>query len=423
MNQIDKKYLPAWIKAKQNGTLGEARAKSFLLERFWILERSIDIDGVDFIIQRRITNKNILDREPTRFGVVQVKFFESENTTHYIHSEYIIDKDGNSRKDFFVSCHTGYEDNHKMYLLTSDEIVTDFEITLRNNIEQFYIPGKKLLNNKKYEVHNLKNSLDRIENQIICSDFVSNRQFISWNLEGSQIDIDAILPIYKEPIDNWWGDIPSSFKELKETARKASIYVGDINKKLQRISEEIDPMKAFEIIDEIRYECFGGGRWYISLPDEISNEEFEHVCCNHLEIVNQLKEDGLLDNFIECKSILKKEISDYIINNIPIEVNTGHKIRIKFSLTDFTFQEIKHTLIDANTIWQGKEFINEPWHIEVNRDYKLLKVGEGEFECSWVPMNYLKGDNPIKYFKETDFFIYYRCMDFMYNMKYEIETY
>ena len=47
---------PAWLKAMQNGVIGEARTKSFLLDRFWILERSVDIQGADFLIQRRITS-------------------------------------------------------------------------------------------------------------------------------------------------------------------------------------------------------------------------------------------------------------------------------------------------------------------------------------------------------------------------------
>ena len=93
INYMKKEHLPKWIKIKQNGTLAEARARSFLLERFWILERSIDVDGIDFIIQRRITERNIGDREPPRYGKVQVKFFESENTTQYLHKEYILNED------------------------------------------------------------------------------------------------------------------------------------------------------------------------------------------------------------------------------------------------------------------------------------------------------------------------------------------
>ncbi len=62
----------------QNGSIGEARTKSFLIDRFWILERSVDIDGADFIIQRRLNAENILDTEPPRFGRVQAKFSQND---------------------------------------------------------------------------------------------------------------------------------------------------------------------------------------------------------------------------------------------------------------------------------------------------------------------------------------------------------
>ncbi len=62
------------MKNVDNGTIGEIRTKAFLIDRFWILERSIDIHGADYIIQRKLSEKNLLDRIPPRFGVVQVKF-------------------------------------------------------------------------------------------------------------------------------------------------------------------------------------------------------------------------------------------------------------------------------------------------------------------------------------------------------------
>lgn len=35
----------------ENGTVGEARTRSFLIDRFWVLlERSVDTDGADFLI-------------------------------------------------------------------------------------------------------------------------------------------------------------------------------------------------------------------------------------------------------------------------------------------------------------------------------------------------------------------------------------
>jgi hypothetical protein len=44
---------PVWLKVMEHGAAGEARTKAFLLDRFWVLERSVDIDGADFLIQPR----------------------------------------------------------------------------------------------------------------------------------------------------------------------------------------------------------------------------------------------------------------------------------------------------------------------------------------------------------------------------------
>ena len=70
----------SWLKSMENGALGEARAKAFLLERFWILERSVDIEGADYLIQRKITSQNFMDETPPNLGVVQVKYIQDGKT-------------------------------------------------------------------------------------------------------------------------------------------------------------------------------------------------------------------------------------------------------------------------------------------------------------------------------------------------------
>jgi hypothetical protein len=76
-----------------------------LLERFWILERSADVDGADLIIQRRLINRSLLDRTPPRVGLIQAKFFADSATTHYVHCEYVTTSEGKPRTEFFVICH------------------------------------------------------------------------------------------------------------------------------------------------------------------------------------------------------------------------------------------------------------------------------------------------------------------------------
>ncbi len=159
--------IPSWLKAMQNGSLGEARAKAFLMDRFWILERSVDIEGADLIIQRRLTNKNLLDTTPPKLGFVQVKFFESVKTTQYIPTAYISDSEGKLREDFFVLFHTGFEENSKMYFLTPDIINADFEIVEIDGIKKYRIYGIKVLSNEKYLVKSKSSTLTRMENKLI----------------------------------------------------------------------------------------------------------------------------------------------------------------------------------------------------------------------------------------------------------------
>jgi hypothetical protein len=92
---------PTWLKIMQNGTIGEAKTKAFLIDRFWILERSVDIDGADFIIQRRILQNTILDNKPPRMGLIQVKYYSSDKTTQYIHPNYIVNDKGGVKKGIF----------------------------------------------------------------------------------------------------------------------------------------------------------------------------------------------------------------------------------------------------------------------------------------------------------------------------------
>lgn len=120
------KHHPAWLKAIENGAIGEARAKAFLLDRFWVLERSVDIDGADFIIQRRLTNKNLLDRQAPRLGVVQVKFFGTSITQHFVHREYAVDETDNPRDEFFVLCFTGNEENPRSFLISAKDLLEQF---------------------------------------------------------------------------------------------------------------------------------------------------------------------------------------------------------------------------------------------------------------------------------------------------------
>lgn len=417
---MDDKNTPTWLKIMQNGAIGEARARAFLIDRFWILERSVDIDGADFIIQRKVTRQNLLDRNPPRLGVVQVKFFESNKTAQYIPKVYIIDDEGKSRDEFFILCHTGNEDNLKTFFITAKEILENFEITIKDGIEKFRLSGYKILDTDRYLISSNKNTLDRIENHLKLADFTKNRKFISWKLPSSEVDTDAIKTEFKEPLDNWWGEIPKEFKTLKESAHSTMVYIEDIYNNLKKVTEEIDPIKVFEYIHEIKSECCDGyGNWKIKLPDDLYNENFETVCHQHLEKVNYLKNKGLLDKFISLKELLKKDISDYVCKNLPIGPNTVLSIFIDFSTKDFTINSITYKLTEANDYWKVPNLLNQFGHIDTDKYYGIKDISKGKFEYYWLAgriwMDEIAKSDIPNFYKTENFRVYYECMEKMYE--------
>lgn len=411
-----------WLKIMQNGTIGEARAKAFLIDRFWILERSVDIDGADFIIQRRITKSNILDRNPPRFGVVQVKFFDSEMTTHYIHEEYILDDNKEPREEFFLLCFSGGEDDSKMFFLTAKMIKDDFAISQIKDTNKFRLYGKNIIHNKKYIVQNKRNTLDRIENQLIHADFAKNRQFLSWKLPSTQIDTSAILPDFKEPLNNWFADIPKEFKVIKDSAYSAMIETEEILHLLKSITEETNPLKAFDFAQDIEYKC--NRNMQFQLPRDLYNEDFERACNNHMEQLNNLRNDGLLDSFFEIRINLAKQIVPFLWENLPFDPNTVHSIFIEFDCSDFSLISITQKLTKVNDYWNVSEKLNCFGHMEVPTNlYDGIKdISDTKFEFFWLPgrisieerfKNDLKG-----FYEQTDFRLYHTCMEKMYYTRY-----
>jgi len=419
------KALPPWLKAMQNGTIAEARSKAFLLDRFWVLERSVDIDGADFIIQRRITNKNILDREAPRLGVVQVKYFGTANTTHYVHKQYVVDSKNELRSEFFLICHTGDEEEAQSFLLTSQDINDHFVASGEPGSEKFRIPYDKVVTVGQFKITNRKRVLDRIEHQLELADFVQNRRFLSWALPSAIIDLDAILPIYREPIDNWWGDIPESFKELKETARSAMITVEEVYELLRKITEEADPMEAERIVEDVAYECRDGlGRWSIALPGKLGSPDFFTVCKQHREMVEKLKGDGMLDAFLDIKKTIREKIIGFITPHLPIEPNIVHRFVIHYDSNALVVKDVESFFIPATVFFDVPSTLNRFDHVEIGvSDYSGIDDAQsGRLDCHWLPGRYgfsdIQKENLPQAYYESDFSFYRYCLDEIYRLKY-----
>jgi hypothetical protein len=283
-----------WLKAMENGGLGEARARAFLMERFWVLERSVDVEGADYLIQRRLTATNFLDAEPPRLGVVQVKFIQDGNTYIKVPKDYITDRHGTPYGEFFLLVFTGREDDRRSFLLSSSDMLKEFDEIDVEGRTMVRLRGAKLVSSSNYEITQRKSALDRIEHALKNADFFANRRFIGGTryvkLSADQIDHDLT-----KPSDNGWVDIQKSFFKGKKKLQSTLFDVEEIAEALSKIIRATDPIEARRIYEEDveQYVGRGGLGDEIAVRFEFFDEDFFSAVENHRARLAKLKELGV----------------------------------------------------------------------------------------------------------------------------------
>lgn len=349
----------------QNGSIGEARTKSFLIDRFWLLERSVDIHGADFIIQRRLHEKNILDETPIRFGIVQAKYSQNGNTVHNINRDFIIDTKGNYRLEFFLLIHTGSEESKKIYLLSSTDIVERFP----ENDGVYNIVSNAVFASKRYEIQSKKLALDRIESSIQCAEFYKNRLYIFAQPTSGKPDFDAILPEYREEINQWYGTFPEIFKEQKRVAYNELLKIEQLHQYLKNIVESLDPIEIFFIAEKLRSD-FGRS---ISIPDFFETDFFYNAR-NIKEMVADMRSDGVLDNYIILQSQLNDDLNNFAQSIPSNKLNKGsiHKIKLQYNSESFELFDVENLLFDSEPeIGDGFSIFNKAHQGEIIYSWKL----------------------------------------------------
>ena len=339
---------PPWLVRQENGAVAEARTRALLMDRFWVLERSVDVDGADLIIQRRLTQRSLLDRTPPRLGFIQTKFYASTSTTQYVHREYVVDPHGKPRAEFFVVCHTGIEDNIRTFFLSAEEISSGFQLAGENHSKSncFVLPGGDVLV-QRFEIRDRRNALDQIDRALRNADFDKNRAFASWALPSTDIESPPILPMYEEQIDNWWGDIPNEFDNLRKQARAASWQLEDALSLLQKIQESQDPEQVSLIAQQLRRE-WGQS---IGVLSDIYNPDFHTVVRLHKKRYQQLAEAGLRNTHAAIRrSVMDKFIKD-VAPSMPLAKDRVYLIALVFDPQTWQGVQMTSHFSCAKDLW------------------------------------------------------------------------
>ena len=304
--------------------------------------------------------------------------------------------------------------------------ITGEKVDEKNDTMQYRLYGSDIIGTDKYLVKSNKNTLDRIENQLGLADFTKNRKYISWQLPSSSFDINSILPDFKEPLDNWWGDISAGFKKMKELASSAMFDIMDVYIKLKEITEEVDPIKALGIVEKLSIDYRdGSGRLNIPLPEDLYDGDFETVCYQHIKIVNKLRVDGLLDDFFALNGFIKVSCSDFLANNIPINEDIVHSMKIHFSKDKLQIININHALNSAEKYWSVPLTLDNYGFLNVPESDGIKFISSEEFEYFWLPgrirIEERYKENLKEYYQNDEYrIICYECMQWIFNEKYHI---
>ncbi|MDA3883237.1 MAG: hypothetical protein PF481_08115 [Bacteroidales bacterium] len=372
---MEKSKIPFGVKRADNGSIGEARTKSFLIDRFWILERSVDIEGADFIIQRKLTEKSILDTTPPRFGIIQAKFSQDNRTQHEIKKKYVVDKDQNPHYEFFLIVNVGFEESQQMFLLSSNDIINNFEQTSDGD---YKIPTSKIID--KFQIKNKKDALDYIENGIQCAEFYKNRTLIFNNLNFINPDFDAIHPDYKMDIEYCDGNVPEIFKEYKEKAYSFVCELENMHEILLKFIQEANPLESCYLAEEFDH-YFGQG---VSVP-QIFDKSFYLKAKRYIEQINYLRNDGILGNFLSVKNIIRNKVNEFLLlNNNVIDSKSKLIVLITYNTTDFNSLRI------SNKLTSEVSLENEKY-----QSYILLSEGQIESKIN-IGISCANGSLPIQ---------------------------
>ncbi|AQR74189.1 hypothetical protein BXU08_11475 [Sphingomonas sp. LM7] len=211
----------SWITTMENGSLGEARVRAMLLERFWVHTRSVDVDGADFLIELRSEGR-FTDELSPRLGVVQAKFAQSDSTVHYIPAAYVTD-DGAALKGFFVIVAVGHEDKAKTYLLTAADVAR-LPLVEHKGSDHHRLSAKGW---RPFQQKKVGKALNLIEQAMLARTQEQIDRFLnSVNVPDFNFLRRSLEPTWAMPIPNEAGFIPDLVYQLRIMLR-SDLYAFD----------------------------------------------------------------------------------------------------------------------------------------------------------------------------------------------------
>lgn len=354
------------LKSMEHGVLGEARARAFLLERFWVLERSVDIQGADYLIQRRMTERNFMDRSPPKLGVVQVKYVQDGGTYLSVRKDYLCDSNEHTYKEFFLLVFTGRETNSRSFLLSAEDYLRLAKEKLESGKTMLQVKASIVLDSKNHEIIDHTVALDRIDHALKSANFMSNRRFLGAT-SYVKISPDHIEHDFLLPLDNRYADIGKTFFDEKRKLQRIIFNAEEILESMQKMLRSTDPERAFRIYEEDLWQYIGSGHGLVIDADFFNDEDFLEAVQNHKQRLKGIRAKGVEATFF---ALLKK-----IDAEVPGRIsyfNIVETTRVRISVT-----------YDADTLSNARVTVREVASAE--EAPRLVRSKHGHHEIEFAP--------------------------------------
>ncbi|ETU79903.1 hypothetical protein Q095_00356 [Pseudomonas aeruginosa PS50] len=353
---------PIWLKIMEHGAAGEARTKAFLLDRFWVLERSVDIDGADFLIQLRSLNNRFTDSAPPRVGIVQAKYYQDKSTTQHIPCRYVVDDKGKPLNGFFAILNVGREDDSEMYLLSSADIV---ETLSRSSSEPAnFVVGAKAFKDK-FRVINRSQALDKIQHAISGRSSIESLRFLDQvNIPYRKVEKEAIDYDYTLPIPNSQADIAKTFYEYRNNLRSLLYDMEEVLVAIDNIFKTTDPRMALIELGKIHefrvnpYNTLSDGVMFSGFKLNLDWNYLPEALEEHEKILAALEKLNKRAAFINLSARVRKQLCDKV-DQLHDEAKLGeyYVARLKISISTLTMKSLNLTSTSARPQRTGQEII------------------------------------------------------------------
>lgn len=298
---------PAWVRRMENGYLGEARTSAVLADRFWVLTRSVDIEGADFLVQERE-----LGPRANRLGIVQAKFLQDERTALNIHRAYVEDNNGQPYTEFWLMAHTGTAGTAQVFLLSAAEVqeVGKENLTEKSDESKYRLPGSDVLSSRFSISTHLDEALRRISRSLQAANWRRNREYITVSGFGK-----AASPPSPEwfslgiPNYHTWS-LEDAFNEVRRSVRKIAWEVSEKADLVDTIVNSPDPEEVLAACEQLEDMYAGSGR-----PPRLFDEDLLRAMRSTKKRADLLQERRLENPYRTLVVALKSRISELLAEN------------------------------------------------------------------------------------------------------------